>query len=70
MGYRATVSQARFQQYFDGDMDANDMIVFMQDLIEANFIPAMCVQADPCFEDYARHYVEQGLCHISARATH
>lgn len=70
MGFKAPVSPDRIAAFINKELDPNDMISLMQDIIEADLLPAMCMQHDAYFEAYARHYVEQGLCHVTGRALH
>ena len=57
MGWRADVMRQRYHDYRAGLLDANEIALLYQDMIERECLPQACVQ-------YAHHMVLMGLCRV------
>lgn len=66
MGYGAPVMQPRYDEFAEGKLDTNHIVVLMQDLIEAGLLSALPQDVFVL----ASHCVANGLCHVTSRAVH
>lgn len=62
---RAKFPRARFDRYFDGKMDTNELGLFVQDMLElpTNIFPELPFSVSTL----AAHYVRMGVCTINGR---
>ena len=63
MGFQQPVAPQRLAGFIEGTLDANEIAVLMQDVIEAGLLPTLSSQFFFC----AQHCVEQGLCTVTGR---
>jgi len=62
---RARFPRARFDKFFDGKMDTNEIGLFMQDMLELpeNIFPELPLSV----ATIAAHYVRMGICTVNGR---
>lgn len=63
MGWGAEIDPARIDALAAGQLDADDIVLIFQDLIEAGLFPAK-------WREQAQHMVDSGLIHVAGRAVH
>ena len=66
MGFRQPVETARVEAFLNGELSLNEIVVLMQDIIEAGVLPAL----PPSVYNMAAHCVEAGFCTVTGRKLH
>lgn len=63
MGFQQPVAQDRLEAFLADELDINEIVVLMQDVIEAGLLMALPGQ----FHVAAQHCVTNGLCYCTGR---
>ena len=66
MGFQLPVAPARLEAFIAEELDHDDIVLLLQDVIEANMLSQLSSQ----FFFAAQHFVDQGLCTVNGRMLH